>query len=826
VGPSTSDAQEAPVPAEVSAEARSFFDTKVHPILRQHCYKCHGSQEIRGGLQLTSRAAMLKGGELGPVLDESTLGESAILKAVRYEDLEMPPDGKLSAEQIGILTEWVEKGAVWNPDAELPLVDADQEKPSIAELAKNYWAYQPVGLVAVPKVGKQGWARNAIDRFIQAKLEERGLEPAPEADRRVLIRRLSYDLTGLPPTPQEIDDFLQDQAPDAYERLVDRLLDSPRYGEKWGRHWLDVVHYSETNGYERDGPKANVWRYRDYVIRAFNEDKPYDQFVREQIAGDELPSATRDSIIATAYHRLGLWDDEPADPVQAFYDSMDDVVSTTGGVFLGMSLGCARCHDHKIDPIPQRDYYRFLAYFGNTFKDIREDVYEKRAFQYNTQRVLATPDELAEHERQREVVRDQLAELDRRIAQYEEQVYASFSNPEKEDAKDARVRRQMIAARAESVLGPEAYDDWRRLRDDRRRLQQQRVPGMTETLAIRENGRQASETYVLIRGNAHARGDLVEPAVPELFGDVSPEISLPPEGIESSGRRTALANWLVDPRNPLVSRVIVNRLWQHHFGRGIVATSNDFGQFGDRPTHPELLDWLAHTLMARGWSLKALHRLMVTSATYRMAATENGEGLARDPENYLLWRFNMRRLTAEEVRDTVLYLTGELNSQMGGPSIYPEIQPAYLQTASRPDDAWGKSPPDQQSRRSVYVHVKRSVTEPVLGTFDVADTDSSCPVRFATTVPTQALTTVNGPFFQQQAARFADRLQREAGSDRDNQIRHALELSLCRPATAEEVARGRELITAWEQEDQLDQTASLQYFCLLVLNLNELIYLE
>jgi hypothetical protein len=640
-----------------------------------------------------------------------------------------------------------------------------------------------------------------------------------------MVRRLYYDLLGLPPTPEQVAKFIADERTDAYERLVDDLLSSPHYGEKWGRHWLDVVRYAETNGYERDGPKANVWRYRDYIIDAFNQDKPYDRFVSEQIAGDELPDCGPAELIATGYHRLGIWDDEPADPVQAFYDSLDDVVSTTGQVFLGMTIGCARCHDHKIDPIPQRDYYRLMAFFNNTYKNIREDVYEKKAFLYNTQSVIAEDEERQQH---RQLERRHKAELDvmrEKIEAIEARISASFSNPEKEDAKDGRVRRQLLKQKASAVLNTQELADYRQQREEFERQKRRRLPRMAEALTVRENGGTAPPMYIHVRGNAHAHGDQVEPGFPAILTSYQPEIQSRPQD-RSSGRRRVLAEWLTSGDNPTAARVMVNRLWQYHFGRGLVRTSNDFGKFGQLPTHPQLVDWLAAEFVAGGWQIKAMHRLILTSSAYRMAYYESADGLAKDPENNLFWRFDMRRLTAEEVRDSILLLTAQFNDKMGGPSIYTEIPAELLQGASRPDAAWGKSSPSERIRRSVYVHVKRSVIEPILGTFDIADTDATCPVRFVTTVPTQALTTLNGEFFNKHAAILADRLRREAGDNTTAQVTHGLRLALQREPADNEVERGVNLIDQWQEQDGITADNALDYFCLMILNLNEFLYLD
>ncbi|MCA9167784.1 MAG: DUF1553 domain-containing protein, partial [Planctomycetales bacterium] len=543
-------------------------------------------------------------------------------------------------------------------------------------------------------------------------------------------------------------------------------------------------------------------------------------------AGDELSDRSTSTLIATGYYRLGIWDDEPADPEQAYYDSLDDVVATTGMVFLGTSMGCARCHDHKIDPIPQADYYRMLAFFHNIYKDIRVAGFKKTAFTLNTQTEVASPEEIAMHELRMRDHKTQLEQLQAVVSRCEQTVYASFSNPEKEDAADTNVRRQMVRKRAPDVLAPEELQEYEEALRELRRMRNGRVRGTAQALTIKENGREAPETFVLIRGNASAPGEPVAMGFPQILGGGTPEVEPLPDDINSSGRRTLFANWLVDGNNPLAARVIVNRVWQYHFGRGLVRSSSDFGRYGDAPTHPELLDYLATELIRHDWQLKWLHKFILTSRAYRMSSADNGVALDVDPMNNLMWRFEMRRLSSEELRDTVLTVTGQLNAKMHGPSVYSQIPDEVLQSSSRPEDAWGKSAPADQVRRTVYVFVKRSIADPVLSSFDSADTDASCPVRFSTTVPTQALTTLNGRFFNDQAQRLAERLHREGHHDERDFVKAAIELATCRPVEPAEVARGTQLIHDWQAKDNVSRADAERFFCLLTLNLNELIYLD
>ncbi len=717
-------------PPTFSAEQTSFFDKDVQPILRARCLKCHGGgPKIKGGLRVDSRAAILRGGELGPAVSLGEPAGSLILRAIRYDELEMPPGGKLPAREIAVLTRWVEQGLPWTSAKSRVTTAAVPERrpaqPARAKAkAKDSWSYQPESRPPVPAVKNQGWCRTPIDAFVLAHLEAEGLAPAHPADHVQLIRRLRFDLTGLPPTPEEVDEFVADRAADAYERLVNRLLESPQHGEAWGRHWLDLVRYGETNGYERDSAKPLAWRYRDYVIDALNHDKPYDRFVREQIAGDEIAPGEPEPLIATGFYRLGIWDDEPADRALAHYDGLDNVLSTAGQVFLGMSINCARCHDHKVDPISQREYYQLLAFFAD--------------------------------------VTDQ-------------------------DGKNLK--------RAVDRTG--------------RRI---------DVMCVSDRGR--ADTHVLLRGNPNLRGDAVEPGVPAVLADHAPAFA------DGPGKRRALAEWLTDPRNPRTARAFVNRLWQYHFGRGIVPTSNDFGGLGERPSHPELLDWLAAEFMAGGWSIKRIHRLIVLSSTYRMSSRGSTEGLAVDPSNRWMWRFPMRRLGAEEIRNAVLCASGTLNLKAGGPSIYPPIPRAVLAGQSVPGQGWKTSPPAEASRRSVYVHIKRSLLVPILAVHDAADTDTSCPVRYTTTVPTQALGFLNGEFSNEQAAHLALRIRREAPGGVEAQVRRAIRLTTAREPSSDEVRADADFIRRLMTNARLEPQAALKQYCLLLLNANEFVYLD
>jgi hypothetical protein len=770
------------------------FAHEIQPIFAKRCYKCHGPGDAQGGLRLDTREtaiAELESGEFAIVPGKKE--EGALLARVTETDeaMRMPPEGKpLSDREIEAIRRWIGEGANWG----------------------QHWAYTKVARPEAPKPNDAAWIRNPIDSFILAKLDAAGLKPAPAADKLALLRRAYYDLIGLPPTAEEVDAFLADESPNAFETVIDRLLDSPHYGEKWGRHWLDLVRYAETNGYERDNPKENVWKYRDYVIESLNSDKPYDQFVIEQLAGDEIEHPTAASITATGFYRLGVWDDEPVDREQAFYDGLDDIIITTSEAFLGMTVGCARCHDHKLDPIPQTDYYRMLAVFRNLEHG-------------NTQRDIANEEERRKHEELAKKFGDELKQLREKILVFENKIYETFSNPEKEDAKDARRRQRMIARRRASVLSKDELREYMALRDEVRRADRTKSAPLDKALAAKERGERAPETFVLMRGNAHAKGDKVEPGFPGIISAGKAEI--PEAGINgSSHRRLALAKWIASPDNPMTARVMVNRLWQYHFGRGIVRSSSDFGYQGTPPTHPELLDWLASEFVARGWSLKAMHKLMMLSSTYQMSSEANEAALAKDPLNDLFWRFDMRRLTAEEIRDSILMATGELNSKMFGPSVYPPLPAEVLATASNPGAGWGKSSPEEAARRSIYVHLKRSLRHPLLSSFDAPDTDTGCAVRVSTTVPTQALGMLNSRFMSEQADALAKRLEEEHPEDVKAQVAMAIRLTTGRTADSKEIDGDVAFIAAQAKEENLAPAAALRHYCLMILNTNEFVYLD
>ncbi|MAT68901.1 MAG: hypothetical protein CMJ58_05200 [Planctomycetaceae bacterium] len=791
----------ASVIAQDDADAPAVdFARDVKPLLARRCFACHGPETGEGGLRLTSRAealAELDSGMLAIVPGDPD--ESELLARVSSDDefMRMPPEGEpLTPEEIQTLRRWIAEGADW----------------------KQHWAWLPRQPQTPPAVQRDDWVANPIDAFILAKLEAAELEPASDAQRRTLIRRAYYDLTGLPPTRQQVEQFVGDDAPDAWSRLVDKLLESPHYGERWARHWLDVVRYAETNSFERDGAKPNAWKYRDYVIRSLNADKPYDQFVREQLAGDELDNVTRDSIIATGYYRIGIWDDEPADPTQSRADEQDDIVSTTSQAFLGLTVGCARCHDHKIDPIPQADYYGLVAFFADV-----TSYAERGDQQTNNQWSFGDPEEL----QRRKKLQRREARISREKTSMEEVGIRRMEAADQRRSETAE-RQTLLEEKLAAFLNPSELELYE---ETVRRLQAVHdeiagLPPLESALALAKCEPHPEPTHVMERGNPHVPGEVVEPHFPQLFEAPAPTIAAAPAEARSAGRRRVLAEWIASPDNLLTARVIVNRVWQHHFGRGIVRSPNNFGEMGDPPTHPELLDWLAQWLVDHQWRLKPLHRLIMTSHAYRMSSAGSERGLAIDPDNDLFWRFNMRRLSAEEVRDSLLAASQTLNRDVYGPSFYPKLSEEVLATQSNPGSGWGESAPEDRARRSVYIHVKRSLLDPLLTAFDLPDVDLSCEARFVTTQPQQSMALLNGAFAIEQASRLADEILAMEAVSPAEQVAASVQLALARDATPEEVDSGVKLINTLQTKHNLSPEQALAQWCGVVLNLNEFLYLD
>jgi hypothetical protein len=684
----------------------------------------------------------------------------------------------------------------------------------VSDTDRTYWAFQPVVRPAVPHVsrGKQhatGFPPHSIDAFILARLEEKNLAMNPPTTPRELVRRASFDLIGLPPTPEEVATFEQNPTDAAWGQVIDRLLASPHYGERWARHWLDLVRYAESNGYERDGAKPHAWRYRDYVIRSFNADKPYDQFVREQLAGDELVEELlakaavttdqwRDAIIATGFYRLHVWDDEPDSTLAAEYDDLDDIMVATGTAFLGLTIGCARCHDHKFDPISQADYYSMLTFFRSVDPYGLHKTGGGGRGTGKIERPLAMPDEVQRWE----------TEKQQRISALQAQV-AAATEPETKKSIEAELKKCKDAA---------APFDF--------------------ALAVAENGSKPVATYILARGDPNSPRAEVRPAFPEVLGLPAPPLPQRLPDASSTGRRRVLAEWIASRQNPLTARVTVNRLWQYHFGVGIVPTPDDFGQTGIRPANQPLLDYLAAEFVASGWSIKRMHKLIMTSRAYRMSSAinlpntnNNASALAIDERNLLLWRQNLRRLEAEAIRDTMLAVSGTLNPKQAGPSIFPTLPKEVHGTQDSAGKGWVDSPASEQNRRSIYLVVKRGLKVPLLECLDFANGASPVGARPVTTTAPQALMLLNDSFVQGQAAAMAERLDREAGKTEEARIHRAFRLALQRGPTMSELQAGQSLLADQRQRARHEGAndpahVALKSFCRALLNLNEMVYVD
>jgi hypothetical protein len=739
-----------------------FFREKIEPVLDRECYECHSAQakKLKGDLRLDSRTGVLTGGASGPALVAGD-GKSLLLQALRHEgDLEMPPKKpKLDPAIIADFEHWVQLGA---PDPRTEETKSLNPATDPAQ-ARGFWAFQPVRRPTPPAVNRAGWATGPIDRFVLAALEARDLTPAPAAGRAALLRRVRFDLTGLPPSPEEVQAFLADRSADAYERVVDRLLASPQYGENLARDWLDVVRFAETEGFEYDRALPDAWRFRDYVIESFNRDKPFDRFLTEQLAGDELAPGDREAETAAVFHRLGTVRRNAGNPEIALSrnEVLTERTDIIGSAILGLTVGCARCHDHKIDPIPQRDYYRLQAYFAGTQEHdiLLVPAEEKKAFEDKTAAVNGA-------------LRTLRKQADEAIG-------------------EEKTKLKQEIARLEDTLPPYPAT----------------IPGIHHRAAER------TAIHVLKRGDWERKGEPVAPRPPTvLVSDDLPELPA-----DTPHPRTELARWLTDPQHPLTARVAVNRLWQHHFGAGLVRTPNDFGNNGERPSHPALLDWLARELVDGGWRLKPLHRMIVLSATYRQS-TQSGAAataLTIDPENRLLWHFRPRRLAAEEIRDAMLAVSGRLNLQRGGPSVMLPVDAEQVRLLYKPSQWTVTRDVAEHHRRSVYLVAKRNLRLPFMETFDQPDLLSSCGRRESSTHAPQALELMNGRIANELAAAFAARLQREAGDDPARLVDRAYWLAVGRAPTAQEKA----LSLAF-----LRPAPRLEEFALALFNLNAFLY--
>jgi len=845
-------------PKPVDARGKVDFVRHIQPLLRRHCYQCHGHDVQEGSLRLDLKQRAMSGGDHGQVIVPGRSGQSLLVTLISGTGpaaRRMPPvdeGNPLSPAQIALVRDWIDAGAQW-PAGVDPVRQGND----------SLWSFAPVRRAPVPQVQDRGWLRNPIDAFVLARLESAGLKPAPAADHLSLIRRATFDLHGLPPTVEDLDRFLAERAQrpsrSGYEELVDRLLASPHYGERWARHWLDLVRYADSNGYEVDGEKPLAWKYRDYVIRALNRDVTYDRFVMEQLAGDELPDADPETVIATGFYRVGPWDAErgasvqPSEMVAEMFNELDDMVSTTSQVFLGLTMGCARCHDHKFDPLSSKDYYSFVAIFrpltrqrngraeltrpavpppalkeknaadqriGQLQGQLRSLTEPLRTGLLNSGRSKLPADAIAALKVPADKRSDNQRQLVKRYASsFDKEVTAALKQPQlAEKYLSATVRKQI--ADGESEIG--------------------QLRGRFDFPAgyfFYEPSPQSPVTHLLKRGNPNQPGAVVEPAVPAAIarqlGRSQPEFET--ADAFTSRRRISLARWITAPDNPLTARVFVNRVWQYHFGSGLVRTPSDYGRRGQQPTHPELLDWLADWFVHdAGQSIKKLHRLIMTSNTYRMSKRMHHESAAKDPDNRLLWRFPYRRLEVEAIRDAMLAVSGQLQPTLYGPGMYPHIPENARRSGYNPQSVWKAFDERSASRRTIYAYVKRTLIVPFLDTLDFCDTTRSADRRDSTVVAPQALELLNGEFVNRQARHFAERLRRQAARGIDQQILLGYRLAVGRPPTDTEqatlrsywdVERGGLMQTRKMAEDQAGLEATVR-LCRILLNLNEFVYVD
>jgi hypothetical protein len=795
------------------------FRQDVYPLLAARCFKCHRGASASSGHRLDLRPELLGEGNGKPLVLPGNSAESKLIRLVAgaVPGKVMPPRGeRLSAAQVGLLRAWIDQGVDWD----------EALLPSRAKSA--HWAYQPVSNPPLPRVKNAAWSSNPIDAFIAARHEAAGLIPAPEAPPRTLVRRLYLDLTGLPPSPAEIDAFLADKATGAYERLVERLLASPHYGERWGRHWLDLARWAESEGYESNHPRPYAWRYRDYVVDSFNRDKPYARFVTEQLAGDELLPYSDENLIATGFLAAARFSSNEEDRARQRNDMLVDVVNATGATFLGLTVNCAQCHNHKFDAVTARDYYRLMAFFiqGQPANLALKDRALFAAWQAKrppedeaARKLLAALIDKAKADlgakARKELPADQLAAWD---------TPADRRTPKQEElARQAALKFNPGNTCVELAIPAED----RKLFDELRKKVEaldKRGPDRPQTLGFYSpvSGPTRLEvlpmkgfyplpfvpaelarirSYLLVGGDAHRVGPRAEAGWPAVFGPT-------PQVVGARPTRRALADWITDRRNPLAARVWVNRLWQYHFGRGLVATPSDFGVKGARPTHPELLDWLAGELLRGGGSAKHLHRLIVCSRTYRQSSAPHAGNGRLDPDNKLLWHWPPRRLEAEAVRDAMLAVSGELDRRIGG--------------ASAAND--GKS-----ARRTLYLFQKRERPPEVQGLFDGPSAAAeSCPKRAVSTVPLQALYLLNNDFVYQRGRAFARRVLAQAGADHGRQVEAAFLLALGRPPGADERGDAEVFFRTHAGEPAVagEPPRALVDFCQALLNVNEFVYLE
>ena len=773
----------APPVGSTDPAALEFFEKKVRPVLVDNCYNCHSANtNAKGGLRVDDRGGLLAGGDSGPAVVPGHPESSLLLKAVAYHDadLKMPPKKELAAEQVANLTTWIRDGAAW-PPVEIAAIET-KSNPKYDRLRKEHWAWQSLTNPKPPAVHDTAWAQSDIDQFVLAKLEDKHLKPVADADKTSLIRRVSFDLTGLPPTPEEITAFLKDESAGAFETLVDRLLASPAFGERWGRHWLDVARYGESTGSSRNVPYPHAWRYRDYVIDAFNADKPYNRFITEQIAGDLLPADSdkerADHQIATGFLALGVKDVNQRFKVRFVMDNIDEQIDTVSRSVIGLTASCARCHDHKFDPIPQADYYHLAGIFQST--DLCAGVRNKMGGggldYYDTEALLPLTAAKATTQ-----PAEKVAQLKKEVDAAKAEFFAIRGTP------------------AGTKRGPDGFPVQRPLRLKYEKLLTE-YQALTDpavigpvALGVRES-KTIADTEIRVRGEAEKLG----PVVPRGFLSIV-EVPGTPAAIpaDHSGR-LELAQWLTNEKNPLTSRVLANRVWEHLFGQGIVRSVDNFGVTGDVPSHPELLDHLAGQFVHDGWSVKKLIKSIVLSRTYRLSSENLAENFNTDPGDRLLWRHAPRRLDAEEIRDATLAVAGTLDSSRLQASPAKDLKVIELPNNGPAARRLGEVA-RASSHRSIYLPLLRGLVPTSLEVFDFAEQGMVTGSRDATTVATQALYLLNDPFVRQQSMTLAEHLLSTEGLDESARIDRAYRLTVGRAATPTEVARAKQYLADYEQ---------------------------
>lgn len=799
---------------------------QAYAILQKNCFGCHGAAMQMSKLDLRTRQSILAGGERGPAVVPANPIRSNLLNFVSHlQKPTMPPGRKLAEGEIDVLRRWI------LASAELPVVEmstdsaeaerkaqmAKMEERPITPAERKFWSFQlPVHRDPPPL------AAHPVDAFLAEKWKAAGLTPSPKASARVLVRRAYLDLLGLPPTPEEVNLFLNDKSANAWPRLIDKLLASPHYGERQARFWLDLVRFADSGGFERDFDRPDAWRYRDYVVQAFQTDKPYDRFVREQLAGDEIYPGNNEAMIATGYLRLGAENNIRNERTRM--DELDDIVATTSLAYLGLTVGCARCHNHKFDPIPQKDYYRIQSIFFST-KPLDYPLVNEAA-------VEAHDAEMKRIDGLEEPIKKAVAAIDEpyrqrlqeeKLKAMPEYLQTAWRTPPDQRTEGQRLNARQIEATlhfGEKDLLPHMTEADRASRDALKvklaALDKQRPAPYPKAMAIGEEGREALPSYFLYRGSPDMKGSLMQPGIISVAWNGEYAYPQPPPGAKTSYRRRGFAEWVASKDNPLTARVFVNRLWQQHFGEGIMRTPSNFGRMGARPSHPELLDWLATEFIARGWSTKEAHRLLMTSEAYQMASDDTAANVAIDPENRQFWRMPRQRLQAEAVRDQILAVAGTLDRTTGGPCVFPYINPDLFQSST--DRKWPGEPDDDPStwRRSIYIFTKRSIRYPLFEAFDQPDPVLSCDRRNRSTIAPQALMLMNSQFVMLQARKLAARLRSEAGDDAAAQVGRLYQLALARPPEEFELSRA----TAYIRENP----DGLADFCQLVFNLNEFVY--